>query len=124
GEAWLGWQAPEPLQVSGLSHWPEEESPHAVPDVLNPLSTQAPFASQVSWLVHSVPASPQFVPAAAWLDWQTPEPLQVSGKSHWLDRKSVVEGPGVLNALSTQAPFASQVSWLVDSVPASPQLVR
>src|SRR5207249_5013526 len=80
-EAWLGWQAPEPLQVSGLSHWPEEESPHAVPDVLNPLSTQAPFASQVSWLVHSVPASPQFVPAAAGLDWQTPEPLQVSGKS-------------------------------------------
>ena len=53
-----------------------------VPELLNPLSWQAPELSQVSWLTHSVPASPQLVPAATWLDWQVPEPLQVSGESH------------------------------------------
>ena len=79
---WLGWQVPEPLQVSAESHWPDEGSPHAVPELLNPLSWQAPELSQVSWFTHSVPASPQLVPAATWLDWQVPEPLQVSGESH------------------------------------------
>ena len=59
--------------------------PHAVPEALKPLSWQAPELSQVSWFVHSVPASPQFVPAATWLDWQVPEPLQVSGLSHCPD---------------------------------------
>src|SRR2546425_1393111 len=116
---WLGWQTPEPLQVSAESHCPDEGSPQAVPALLKPLSWQAPELSQGSWLTHSVPASPQLVPAATWLGWQTPEPLQVSGESHWPDDGSPQAVPAVLKPLSTQAPFASQVSWLVHSVPAS-----
>src|SRR3989442_4750458 len=72
-------QAPEPLQVSGLSHAPEEESPQAVPAVLNPLSWQAPLASHPSLVWHPVPASPQVAPAVAWVDWQAPEALHGSG---------------------------------------------
>src|SRR5262249_55968268 len=64
---WFDWQDPAPLQVSALSQAPDVPSPQAVPEGLNPLSWQAP-ARQVSWFVHSVPASPQFVPSAAWLD--------------------------------------------------------
>src|SRR5207249_4732271 len=75
-------------QGSGLSLWPVDDSPHAVPAVLNPLSWQAPELSQVSWFVHSVPASPQLVPAAMWLGWQAPAPLQVSAESHWPDEGS------------------------------------
>src|SRR5207247_10992961 len=85
---WLRWQVPEPLQVSAVSHCPDEGSPHAVPEALNPLSWQAPELSQVSWFVHSVPASPQLVPAARWLGWQAPEPLQVSAESLWPDAGS------------------------------------
>src|SRR5213594_4106951 len=120
---WLGWQVPEPLQVSAESHWPDEGSPHAVPTDLNPLSWQAPELSQVSWLTHSVPASPQVVPAVTWLDWQIPEPLQVSGESHCPDEESPHAVPELLNPLSWQAPELSQVSWFVHSVPASPQSV-
>src|SRR5436309_297609 len=120
---WLGWQTPEPLQVSVVSHCPDEGSPHAVPEVLNPLSWQAPELSQVSWLMQSVPASPQLVPAATWLGWQVPEPLQVSAESHCPDEESPQAVPEALNPLSWQAPELSQVSWLTHSVPASPQLV-
>src|SRR2546426_798060 len=151
---WLGRQAPEPLQVSGESHWPDEGSPHAVPTDLNPLSWQAPELSQVSWLMQSVPASPQLVPAATWLGsqvplpvqvgsgarragegwrplfrgamWlagQAPEPLQVSGESHCPDEESPQAVPEALKPLSWQAPEPSQVSWLMQSAPASPQLV-
>src|SRR2546428_63153 len=120
---WLGSQAPEPLQLSALSHWLEEGSPQAVPEALNPLSWQAPEPSQVSWFVHSVPASPQLVPAAMWLGWQAPEPLQVSALSHWPDEGSPHAVPADLNPLSWQAPERSQVSWFTHSVPASPQLV-
>src|SRR5436309_9132363 len=79
---WLDWQVPEPLQVSAESHWPDEGSPQAVPADLNPLSSQAPESSQVSWSTHSVPASPQSVPAATWFGRQAPAPLQVSALSH------------------------------------------
>src|SRR3989454_2698565 len=120
---WLGRQAPAPLQVSGESHCPDEGSPQAVPADLNPLWWQAPELSQVSWLMHSVPASPQLVPAATWLDWQVPEPLQVSGLSHCPDEGSPHAVPEALNPLSWQSPELSQVSWLMHSVPASPQLV-
>ena len=106
-----------------MSHCPDEGSPQAVPADLNPLSWQAPELSQVSWLTHSVPASPQSVPAATWLDWQVPEPLQVSGESHCPDEGSPHAVPEVLKPLSWQAPELSQVSWLTHSVPASPQLV-
>src|SRR2546422_10329964 len=88
-----------------------------------PFSRRAPELSQVSWLVPSVPASPQFVPAAMWLGWQTPEPLQVSAESHWPDDGSPQAVPEALKPLSWQAPELSQVSWFVHSVPASPQLV-
>src|SRR2546428_354467 len=120
---WLGWQVPEPLQVSAESHWPDEGSPHAVPAGLKPLSWQARDPSQVSWLTHSVPASPQLVPAAMWLGWQVPEPLQVSGLSHWPDEGSPHAVPTDLKPLSWQAPELSQVAWFVHSVPASPQFV-
>src|SRR2546426_7183195 len=88
-----------------------------------PLSWQAPELSQVSWLTHSVPASPQFVPAVTWLDLQVPEPLHVSAESHWPDEGSPQAVPEALKPLSWQAPEPSQVSWFVHSVPASPQLV-
>src|SRR3989442_3545663 len=104
----LGWQVPEPLQVSALSHWPDEGSPQAVPADLNPLSWQAPELSQVSWFVHSVPASPQLVPAAMWLGWQVPEPLQVSGLSHWPDDGSPPAVPTGLKPLPWQGPRHSQ----------------
>src|SRR5436309_277593 len=120
---WLDWQTPERLQVSALSHWPEEGSPQDVPEALNPLSWQAPELSQVSWFVHSVPASPQLVPAATWFGWQAPEPLQVSGDSHCPDEVSPHAVPEALKPLSWQAPELSQVSWLVHSVPASPHWV-
>src|SRR5207247_7131318 len=120
---WLDWQSPVQLRGSGESHCPDEGSPHAVPELLKPLSWQAPELSQVSWFVHSVPASPQSVPAATWLDWQVPEPLQVSAESHCPDEESPHAVPELLNPLSWQAPELSQVSWLVHSVPASPQLV-
>src|SRR5437867_10390577 len=94
---WLGWQVPDPLQVSAESHWPDEESPQAVPAHLNPLSWQAPELSQVSWLTHSVPASPQSVPAATWLGWQVPEPLQVSAESHCPEEGSPHAVPELLN---------------------------
>src|SRR5436309_14054864 len=74
-----------------------------------PLSWQAPKLLHVAWLTHSVPASPQLVPAARWLDWQTPEPLQVSGESHWPDEGSPQAVPAVLNPLSWQAPAVSRV---------------
>src|SRR2546426_11467995 len=101
---WLDWQAPEPLQVSAESHWPDEGSPHAVPTALKPLSWQAPELSQVSWFVHSVPASPQLVPAATWLAWQVPEPLQVSGLSHWPDRWAPHPVPEDFKPLSSPDP--------------------
>src|SRR2546426_8014087 len=119
---WLGRQAPAPLQVSGESHCPDEGSPQAVPADLNPLSWQAPELSQVSWLMHSVPASPQLVPAATWFGRQAPAPLQVSALSHCPDEGSPHAVPELLNPLSWQAPELSQVSWLTHSVPASPQL--
>src|SRR3989449_6419609 len=119
----LGWQVPEPLQVSGESHWPDEGSPQAVPEALKPLSWQAPEASQVSWLTHSVPASPQLVPAAMWLGRQVPEPLQVSGLSHCPDEGSPHAVPTDLNPLSWQAPGLSQESWVIHSRPPSPHLV-
>src|SRR5439155_972729 len=114
---WLGWQTPEPLQVSAESHCPDEGSPQAVPAALNPLSWQAPELSQVSWLQHSVPASPQLVPAATWFGRQVPEPLQVSGLSHCPDEGSPHGVSDLLNPLSWQAPELSQVSWFVHSVP-------
>jgi hypothetical protein len=77
----FGWQAPAPLQVSGLVHSVSEALPQAVLAALKPLSWQVP-ARQVSWLVHWVPASPQLVPSATWLVWQVPLPLQVSALSH------------------------------------------
>src|SRR5438093_1000997 len=120
---WLGWQAPEPLQVSAVSECQEDGSPQAVPEALKPLSWQEPELSQVSWLTHSVPASPQLVPAATWLGRQVPEPLQVSALSHWPDEGSPHAVPAALNPLSWQAPELSQVSWLTHSLPASPQLV-
>src|SRR2546426_8139120 len=100
---WLGRQAPAPLQVSGESHCPDEGSPHAVPTDLNPLSWQAPELSQVSWLKHSVPASPQLVPAATWFSWQGPEPLPVSAVSHWPDAGSPDAAPAGLKSLSLPA---------------------
>src|SRR5437899_1498967 len=97
---WLGWQVPEPLQVSAESHWPDEESPQAVPEALNPLSWQAPELSQVSWLTHSVPASPQLVPAVLGVLPHVPEPLQVSAESHCPDEESPQPVPEALNPLS------------------------
>src|SRR3989442_1340675 len=120
---WLGWQTPEPLQVSGLSHWPDEGSPHAVPDALNPLSWQAPELSQVSWLMHSVPAAPRWVPEAGRFGWQPPHSMQESAVSHWPGGGSPHAVPDGLKPVSWQAPELSQVSWLPHSVPASPQLV-
>src|SRR2546426_2606109 len=84
--------------------WPEDGSPHAVPADLNPLSWQAPELSQVSWLTHSVPASPQFVPSATWLDLQVPEPLHVSAESHWPDEGSPQAGPEALNPVAWEGP--------------------
>ena len=98
------------MHVSGLSQSVREGSPQAVPEALKPLSWQAPAPSQVSWLMHSVPASPQSVPAATWLGWQTPEPLQVSAESHWPDEGSPQDVPADLKPLSWQAPELSQVS--------------
>ena len=43
-------------------------SPQDVPSGWTPLSTQVPVPSQVSWFVHSEPASPQGEPAPA--NWQ------------------------------------------------------
>ena len=107
-----------------VSVWVQElSSLQAVPEALNPLSWQAPELSQVSWLMQSVPASPQLVPTATWLGWQVPEPLQVSGESHCPDEGSPHAVSAVLKPLSWQAPELSQVSWFVHSVPASPQLV-
>src|SRR2546428_730039 len=120
---WLGWQVPEPLQVSGESHCPDEGSPHAVPVDLNPLSWQAPELSQVSWLTHSVPASPQLVPAATWLGWQVPEPLQGSGLSHWPDEGSPNGRPDALNPLSWQAPELSHGVRLVEPVAGTERVV-
>src|SRR2546428_9275495 len=116
---WLGSQAPEPLQLSALSHWLDEGSPQAVPAALNPLSWQAPEPSQVSWLTHSVPASPQLVPAATWLGWQVPEPLQVSAESHWPDDGSPQAVPETLNPLSWQAPEQTKGSRFAQSAAAS-----
>ena len=79
--AWLTWHTPDPLQVSAASHALLDGSPHAVPAGLNPLSWQTP-ARQVSWFTHSVPASPQLVPSAAWLAWHAPDPSHVSAASH------------------------------------------
>src|SRR5207249_2490875 len=113
---WLGWQTPEPLQVSAESHCPDEGSPQAVPEALKPLSWQAPELSQVSWFGHSVPASPQLVPAAMWFGRQVPEPLQLSRRSPCLDEGSPQAVPEALKPLSWQAPELSQVSWFVHSV--------
>src|SRR3989454_11883701 len=113
---WLDWQAPEPLQVSAESHWPDEGSPHAVPEALKPLSWQAPELSQVSWFVHSVPASPQLVPAATWLGSHTPEPLQVSAVSHCPDEGSPQAVPEALNPLIGKAPWRERVERSVDAV--------
>src|SRR5207247_9662189 len=109
------WQAPRPLQVSALSHWLEEGSPHAVPTTLKPLSGQAPPPSHLSWLVHSVPVSPQLVPAATWLTWQAPLPLQVSALSHSLVAGLPHAVPTTLKPLSVQLPVPLQVSWLISS---------
>src|SRR5207247_8996650 len=103
---------PESLQVSAESPCPDEGSPQPVPSFSTRRSSHPPELSQVSWLTHSVPASPQLVPAATWLDWQVPEPLQVSAESHWPDEGSPHAVPAALKPLSWQAPELSQVSWL------------
>ena len=87
--------APEPLHVSGLSHGPLDELPHDVPAALYPLSWQTPDR-HVSWFVHAVPASPQFVPSAATFARHVPAlshgpdagfpqavPAGASGDEHW-----------------------------------------
>src|SRR5206468_2216677 len=79
-EAWFAWQLPAPSQVSAASHEPLDESPHAVPSALKPLSWHAP-ARHVSWFTHSVPASRHEVPSAAWFTWQAPAPSHVSAAS-------------------------------------------
>src|SRR5436309_15490825 len=86
-----------------------------------PLSWQAPKLLHVAWLTHSVPASPQLVPAATWLDWQVPEPLQVSGESHWPDEGSPQAVPADLNPLSWQAPELDRKSGVEGSGAAAPQ---
>src|SRR5262249_53859026 len=121
--AWFGWQVPDPLQESEASHSLDDESPQAVPADLNPLSWHEPAPSQMSWTTHSVPASPQLVPDAAWFGWQEPEPLQVSRASHSPEEESPQAVPADRKPLSWQAPDPSQVSWTTHSVPASPQSV-
>jgi hypothetical protein len=117
----LSWQTPEPLHVSAASQAPVAGVPHAVPAGWNPLSWQAP-ERHVSWFVHAVPALPQLVPSATWLTWQTPVPLQESAASHAPDAELPHAVPAAWNPLSWHAP-ERQVSWLVHSVPASPQKV-
>src|SRR5207247_11299093 len=99
-----------PLQVSALSHSLVAGLPHAVPTTLKPLSVQLPVPLQVSWLVHSVPASPQLVPAATWLSWQAPLPLQVSALSHSLVAVLPQVRPDALTPLSVQVPLPRHVS--------------
>jgi hypothetical protein len=59
-------QVPVALQTSSVHAFPS--SLQGVPSGCTPLSVQAPLPSQVSWFVHSVPASPQGEPAPA--NWQ------------------------------------------------------
>src|SRR5206468_4255787 len=118
------WHEPEPLQVSGFVHSVSAGEPHDVPAGWKPLSTQLPVPEQVSWLVHSVPASPQLVPAGSSFAWHEPEPLQVSGLVHSVSAGEPHDVPAGWKPLSTQLPVPEQVSWLVHSVPASPQVVR
>jgi hypothetical protein len=115
----LSWQDPEPLQVSGSSQALLAVPPQEVPAGLKPLSLQAP-ARQVSWFVHCVPASPQFVPSATLLAWQAPDPLQVSALSQAPLAALPQAVPAGWKPLSTQEP-PKQLSWFVHCVPASPQ---
>jgi len=119
--AWFALQEPDPLHESALSHGPLEGLPQAVPAGLTPLSWQAPEA-HLSWLVHSVPASPQAVPSARWFALQEPDPSHESALSHAPLDPSPHALPAALNPLSWQAP-AAQLSWLMHSVPESPQAV-
>jgi hypothetical protein len=84
----------------------------------NPLSMQLPAPSQVSWILHCDPATPQAVPGAAKFDWQIPSAPQVSDALHVVEVGSPHASPvaitvaAVVAALETQ-PFTVTVTLYV-----------
>src|SRR5207249_6463674 len=92
---------PPPGRSSDLE--PLDESPHAVPAGLKPLSWHAP-ARHVSWFTHSVPASPHEVPSEAWFASQLPAPSHVSAASHEPLDESPHPDPAALKPLPSHAP--------------------